>query len=392
VKAIWHSNAPWAPTGYGQQTALFAPMLAERYEFALSSYYGLEGAPITWQGIPVLPGIGGAFGDEHLVQHAKRFFGGDARDGLVITLMDVWVLNPKWAREIRMACWVPVDHLPVPPKVVKFLLDAEVVPIAMSRFGEEQLQAAGLDALYVPHGVNTRVYRPHDKKAIREAGGFPEDAFLVGMVAANKGRPSRKSFAEVFQAFGRFSEKHDNAFLYLHTHIDPNYAGGENIPALLESCGIPQDRVRIADQYSMGFSPYSHESMAHLYSALDVLVNPAKGEGFGIPVLEAQACGVPVIVTDFTAMKEIAGAGWHVKYTPWWTGLDSWQANPDVDDIVEALEECYSLPDGQREKLSHAARGHALGYDSERVWKEHWCPVLDEVERRVMPSVQKVAA
>jgi glycosyltransferase involved in cell wall biosynthesis len=74
---------------------------------------------------------------------------------------------------------------------------------------------------------------------------------------------------------------------------------------------------------------------------MDVLLNPAMGEGFGITVLEAQACGVPAIVTDFTAMREVCGAGWHVKHQPYWTGLGSWQAIPDVDDIVSALEECY---------------------------------------------------
>lgn len=34
-----HSNSPWAPTGYGQQTALFAPMLAEHYRLGISAFY-----------------------------------------------------------------------------------------------------------------------------------------------------------------------------------------------------------------------------------------------------------------------------------------------------------------------------------------------------------------
>ena len=34
TKLLWHSNAPWAPTGYGQQTGLFAPRLAEKYDMA----------------------------------------------------------------------------------------------------------------------------------------------------------------------------------------------------------------------------------------------------------------------------------------------------------------------------------------------------------------------
>ena len=81
-KLLWHSNAPWTPTGYGKQTGLFLPHIADQYDTACSSFYGLEGAPITWEGIPVFPGMGGGtYGDEFLVQHARRFFGGDPATG-----------------------------------------------------------------------------------------------------------------------------------------------------------------------------------------------------------------------------------------------------------------------------------------------------------------------
>jgi glycosyltransferase involved in cell wall biosynthesis len=390
TKLIIHSNAPWAPTGYGMQTATLARCLKEHYDLAISTFYGLEGAPITWEGIPVLPGLGGQFGLEGLIQHAEKFFGGDRKGGIVVTLMDVWVLDPTLAQELRMACWTPVDHAPPPPRVVTFLIDSGAVPIAMSRFGEEMLR--DLDPLYVPHAIDTDVYKRRNKKAIREKGGFPEDAFLVGMVAANKGRPSRKGFQEAFQAFARLLAAHENAYLYLHTNVSHNYANGENLTALLESLQIPQDKVRIADQYSVMYSPYSQKDMAQLYSAMDVLLNPSKGEGFGIPIIEAQACGTPVIVTDFTAMPELCGAGWTVRHTPYWTGLESWEAHPDVDDIVSALEECYAMSPAQREKMATTARRHALQYDVRRVFKEHWVPTMREVEKRLLPSVERVAA
>lgn len=380
TKLLWHSNSPWAPTGYGQQTALFAKPLAEHYELGISSFYGLEGAPITWDGIPVLPGIGGEFGNEYLVQHAKHFFGGDPRDGLVVTLMDVWVLDPQWAGQVNMACWVPVDHQPAPPGVVKFFLDSGAVPIAMSRFGQQQL--GRLDPLYVPHGVHTDLYKPRDRKAVRAEVGLPDDAFLVGMVAANKGRPSRKGFSQAFQAFCKFAAEHENAYLYLHTMVGQSVAAGENIPAMLDGLGIPEDRVLIADQYRVLFDPYSHQSMSKIYSAMDVLLNPSLGEGFGIPVLEAQACGTPAIVTDFSAMSEVCGAGWHVSHRPYWTGLNSWQAVPDVDDIVSALEECYGLSGTQRAKLSLAARRHAQEYALPKVFKQFMLPALRVVEQR----------
>lgn len=381
TKLLFHSNAPWAPTGYGAQTGLFAPLLAEKYDLSISSFYGLEGARIIWNNIPVYPGVGGEFGNGSLIDHARSFFGGDLRGGLVLTLMDVWVLNPQVIGALNAACWVPVDHEPAPPAVSNFFIQSGAVPVAMSRFGQQML--GRLDPVYVPHGVDTELYKPYDRSSVRREVGLPKDAFLVGMVAANKGRPSRKGFQQAFQAFKKFSDAHDNAYLYLHTTISSDHAGGENIPGILTALDIPNERVVIADQYRMMFDPYSPHAMGKIYSAMDVLLNPAMGEGFGVPVLEAQACGVPAIVTDFSAMQEVCGAGWHVKYQRYWTGQNSWQAIPDVDDIVAALEDCYSLPAGKRAKLQQLARQHAAGYALPKVFKQHFLPALAEVELRL---------
>lgn len=399
TKLVWHSNAPFAPTGYGNQTGLFAPLIAQNYDTAISAFYGLEGSPITWQDIPVLPGMGGNhYGDEFLVQHAKYFFGGNPRDGIVITLLDVWVLDPRWMQQVNAACWVPVDHDPAPPGVTQFFEASGCLPIAMSKFGREML--AGFDPLYVPHGVDTSKFKPRDSSQVRREVGVSDDAFLIGMVAANKGRPSRKGFVQAFQAFAKFSETHDNAYLYLHTMVNPGLAAGEDIPALLSTLGVPQNRVLIADQYRTLFNPYSPEAMSKIYSAMDVLLNPSMGEGFGITVLEAAACGTPAIVTDFSAMREVCGVGWHVKHTPYWSGLNSWQATPDVDDIVAALEECAGRTGQQRVKMAAQARKHALGYDVHRVWKEHMQPTLATVEKHyadrapvaIVPQPLKAAA
>jgi glycosyltransferase involved in cell wall biosynthesis len=391
-----------SPTGYGSQTSLFLPYIKQHYpELCCSSFYGLEGAPLTWEGIPVLPGVGGQYGDEQLVQHAKRFFRGDLRGGIVVTLMDVWVLDPQWLGELNAACWVPVDHDPAPPAVTDFFLKSNSVPIAMSRFGESMLSR--LDPLYVPHGVDTTVYKPLDRKAVRAEAGVPDDAFLVGMVAANKGRPSRKCFAEALQAFARFAEGHENAHLFMHTIMNGSLAHGENLPALIEACGIPADRVMVADQYRVLFDPFPPSSMAKIYSTLDVLLNPSMGEGFGICPLEAQACGIPVIVTDFSAMREVCGAGWRVRPLEnqrSWSGQSSWMVTPDVGEIVSALEECYALNARERATIARSARQHAERYDARLVFGKYMLPALKQVEQRfshrkpvVIPSrLESVAA
>lgn len=377
---LWHSNAPFAPTGYGMQTALVAPFLAERYDLALSAFYGLEGSPMPWKGIPVLPGLGGDFGNSTLPEHAKACFGGDPRNGIIVTLCDVWPLDADMVRKLNVACWCPVDHEPAPPRVTEFLMRSEAIPIAMTRFGQESL--GRLEPLYVPHAVDCEIFQPLDKDEAR-AGSFPDGAFIVGMIAANKGRPSRKGFAQGLFAVRRLMEKHDNVFVYLHTVLDANIGQGENLPALIKALGIPEDRIRVASQYHLLHDPYKQEDMARIISALDVLLNPSLGEGFGIPVLEAAACGVPAIVTDFTAMREVCQAGWHVKCQPFWTGLGSWQATPDIDDILSALEECYEQKPSARVKLTQAARRNSLQYDIQRVWKQHWLPTLRAIEQRI---------
>jgi glycosyltransferase involved in cell wall biosynthesis len=378
LKLLWHSNAPWSPTGYGQQTALFAPLLADRYEMALSANYGLDGSPIKWEGVPVLPGLSGDWGNAYLPQHAERFFG-SRRGGLVITLCDVWPLDPEMTRSMNVASWCPVDHVPAPPKILEFLLRSEAVPIAMSRFGERAL--GRLDPLYVPHAVDTRTFKPQNVETVREHS-FPPGAFVVGMVAANKGRPSRKSFSQALTAFARLAAQHENAYLYLHTVLDPNHSAGENLGELISALGIDDSRVRTADQYTLVYNPYSAQDMAKIYSAMDVLLNPSYGEGFGIPIIEAQACGVPVIVTDITSMPELVGAGWTVGHQPYWTALGAWQAVPEIDDIHGALEECYKLSPSRRLKLATEARRFAMRYDVRRVWKQHWLPTLRIVEQR----------
>src|ERR1044072_5523067 len=103
TKLLWHSNAPWANTGYGMQTALFAPGLAKQYDMAISAFFGLEGAPIKWEGIPVFPGMSTDVRGQYLAQHANRFFGGDPKGGLVVTLMDVWVMDPRFASQGKIA-------------------------------------------------------------------------------------------------------------------------------------------------------------------------------------------------------------------------------------------------------------------------------------------------
>lgn len=391
MKILVHSNSPTAATGYGQQTGLLAPLLAEHgHDVAISAFYGIQGSVLRWA-----PPAGGhafnlygcnvhPYGDDIVLAHARNHFGGDLRAGWVVGLIDAWVFNPDQFQEAHTAWWVPIDHEPCPPRVLDFLRRSGAVPIAMSRFGERMLQEAGLEPLYAPHAVDTDVFRPIPQDEARRHVGLRETGPIVGMVAANKGTPSRKGYPQALLAFAAFLKRHPDAILYLHT--EPTGAlQGINIPLVAETLGIPDGAIRVCDQYRYATGAHSPEFMAHVYSAMDVLLNPSLGEGFGIPIVEAQACGTPVIVTDWTAMPELRGAGYLVEGDLTWSDQGAFWKTASVGAIEESLEHLFGLDDETRAAMRESAREFAVGYDHRRVFTEHWVPVLAELEQRMVP-------
>jgi FkbM family methyltransferase len=387
VKILWHSVAPWVGTGYGQQTATFTPRLrALGHDVAISAHYGLQGSQIEWQGITCYPAYETGYGTDVIVTHALDHFKAEgqtfwqaAASGLIVTLCDVWVLNAPLLPDMSVAAWTPVDHLQLPGLVRDWYRQTGAAPIAMSRHGQKALADEGLDAVYVPHGIDTTVFAPGDQTEARERTGVPRDAFVVAMVAANNGVDgNRKAFSEQITAFAELRRRHPDAFLVLHTDVDNPQ--GQNLRRFLER--LPDGSYTYSDQYAYRRG-IPADTIADIYRSADVLTNCSWGEGFGIPIVEAQACGTPVVVTDGTAMPELCGAGWRVGYEPLWhENQSAWAIVPRIGEIIDAYEQAYDHAAGLRDQ----AREFGLLYDADFVTDVYWQPVLkvlgEALERR----------
>ena len=395
MKFLINSNSPQTKTGYGVQCALLAERLqAAGHEVAISATFGQAGWTGNWKGIRVYQSGWHLNGIDIVHNHALHFFDGNPLNGWIIVLGDVWSLaeNPLLA-DYNVAAWAPVDHFPVPPGVLKFFDSSGAVPVAMSQFGERSFQRAGLDPVYVPLAVDTAVYKPtptldHDGKDLpgRHLIGVPDEAFLVGMVAMNKDPDDRKGFNEAFAAFSAFHQRHNDAILYIHT--DKLGMGQSfNLEELAVAHQIPQAAIRFPDTYGyqMGWSP---EMMAALYSSFDVLLAPSHGEGFCVPLIEAQACGTPVICSEFSAQPELVGAGWTVKGQQLFDAAQhSFYLIPYIYEIVAALEEAYTA---DLDDLEVKALAKAAEYDADRVFEEHWRPLLRQMTADpVLPELDR---
>jgi len=109
---------------------------------------------------------------------------------------------------------------------------------------------------------------------------IPDNFFVVGIVATNQ---TRKDFGLGIQVVAELA-KDRPTLLWIHTdELERHWS----IPALLNDFGLKNHAVTTV--------PLSDEQMSYCYSACDVTLGIGTGEGYGYPIFESLACGVPCI-------------------------------------------------------------------------------------------------
>lgn len=382
LRIMLNSNAPWATSGYSNQVAEFLPYwVAAGYQVAMIDFYGLDGGKIMIDGVLHYPKMNHLYGSDAMVHHAKDF-----KADVVFAFQDQWVLHPDDLKNTtRYIPIVPIDHDPAPPPVLEKLQLAYRI-VTYSKFGHKELQRQGLHSTYIPHTVNTEIFKPMDKAERKRAAGIPEDVFICGMVGANKDNPPRKAFQQVMDAFKEFCKIEQKAMLYIHTN--PDFPGGFPIKQYANFIGI-SDRLIYPDPYQMSLN-MDKNAMAHIYNTFDVLLMPSVSEGFGVPAIEAQACGIPVIVNNWTSMPELVinkKTGYVCEHNdPTYSHLGSYVATPSAKSIYNCL---VDVRKADRDKMAKAAREHVVKeYDTKTICEKLWIPYLEKLENEIYVAKQ----
>jgi glycosyltransferase involved in cell wall biosynthesis len=185
----------------------------------------------------------------------------------------------------------------------------------------------------VNHWAPDRGLRPADASTIadvRARYGLPSDAsYLLAFGAEDP----RKNTTGIIEAWARVPDEIRRTARMLIVGIQPT-----SLPRL---SAFAQARVRDASCLLHGFA--AEDDIAPLLSGATALCYPSRHEGFGLPVVDAFACGTPVITSRTTSLPEVAGDA-------------ALLVDPeDVDDIAEALIRVLSC-DRLRDHLRDAGR------------------------------------
>ena len=251
-----------------------------------------------------------------LKQVWEDFAGGER--GVVLTIWDPsrmrWFVDPQHCPHPEIAAWLtappferwgyfPVDASGPNSKLTASLCETIKGYGRILCYSEWAASIVGntigrhpIDSL--PHGIDTSVFTPRDKgkarKHFRNIGfaSLSDSSLLVGIVATNQ---ARKDFALGLETCALLAENGDrDVRAWIHTDAIKRYW---DLVALITDFGL-LGRVLIS------IDNYTDEQMSWLYSACDVTLGIGLGEGFGFPIFESLACGVPVVHGNYGGAAE----------------------------------------------------------------------------------------
>lgn len=314
---------PFPSTGYGVQIRGIIKCLQREHQVISISH---ESDIMTWGGWKKYHYPDGSMVDVYPMPNPQtdpqqaadivKYYCREYNIDLMLALWDAFAL--KWLEDVGKpyVTYIPVDseftwtwynHVRMANRIV-----------AMSIFGYNQILrfAHPSQVEYIPHSVDTSIYRPLDRSSARRyimdhnlvTPPIPDTCFLYSTVGANLG--SRKNLPLLLRTFKNLldDERVENDLhLYIHTNPNISMGSGYNLVDLTSQLGI-EGNVHYPS-VSPIYRQFTDEDMCNLYCSSNVYVSNSSAEGFGVPILEAMSCGIPVIVPANSSQTELGAIG-----------------------------------------------------------------------------------
>jgi glycosyltransferase involved in cell wall biosynthesis len=397
-KVLFISEAAYLNTGYAKYSKEVISRIhdSKKYDIAEFSIYGSADDPrrssIPWKNYPNAPDMN----DKEQVQaynsNPSNQFGAwrfdrvclDFEPDIVLTIRDFWMdyfVYHSSFRRIFSWAWMPtVDASPQNQEWIDMFSNADYI-LTYSDWAKKIIEQQGgknINTIGTASPSASSCFTPMNKDEIRSKLNLRSDVNIVGTVMRNQ---RRKLFPALIESFGKYLRLSGdtNTFLYLHTSFPDS---GWNLADLIHNNNISsrvlltyvcekcnhvevsffRDAKKVCSsckEYSSTPSNVSNgvsdEVLAEIYNVFDIYVQCANSEGFGLPQVEAAACGIPIVCTNYSAMEDIVNKldAYPIEYSYYKemeTGCN--RAVPNNDCLVNILTNFFSLNKEDRLKKS----------------------------------------
>jgi glycosyltransferase involved in cell wall biosynthesis len=326
-KILWYGDA-CSNTGFARVTHSILEHLKKDHEVVV---YGINytGDP---HGYPFKIYPAGAvnpsdkFGIGRIQQIVER-----ERPDFFICLNDLWIVNQVWERihllksqlKFKFIAYFPTDSEWYPLPMLRFIEDWDFA-ITFTPEQAQRLMAHGIKPKklgIMPHGLDQGKFYAIDQDEARKRLGLPLDKFIV--FNGNRNQP-RKLIDQTIKAFAEFAKDKDDTILYLNMgEKDLGWAVQELFETEMRRRGAdPAAKLAITPNMNYMTAP-PDEQLNLIYNAVDVGINTANGEGWGLVPFEHALCKKPQIVPAHTSCQDIwKGKGLLIDVAAWISDKD----------------------------------------------------------------------
>lgn len=275
----WLSDFPLRGSSFGNVSFELLTRIPE-YKFEVLS--------LGYEGIPLRIGKNVRVFELQKSYQAKYYFE-KLKPDITVVFHSYWFLDSLGSvmsyMKGKRILYIPVEGERVPVQYRKHFLNFDQI-ITPSEYSRKVLKKSGIKAKVVPHGVDNKFFVPSKKKKAWHE-------FRFGYLGMND---VRKQVPRVMEAYARLK----SGMLVLATPSEGHYS-------LIDIAKEYKISPIFIEQKLNGLR-MSREAIRDFLQSLDAYISPAT-EGFGLPALEAAACGVPTIALDHGAARDVLSNG-----------------------------------------------------------------------------------
>lgn len=429
LRILYVGNSSYLSSGYSTYSHEVLSRLHKTGKFQLAelgqfgAYDDPRALDLPWKHYPVVPNPAVAeevaeYTSDQINEYGAYKFERaclDFRADVVVNIDDWWgsefIYRSPLRRHFHAALMPTCDAVPLMDQWVESYRSADAI-FTYTDWAADVMRGYGVPVVdAAPPGADIEVFRPVSDRAAHKASlGIPAGSLVVGTVMRNQARKLFPDLIESFATLRRTGHEsiRDKLFLYLHTaHPDMGWdivrlvldagvgdrtlfsyqcrACHHAFPSLLAGATAACPKCKaVAATMPDSSRGLSREQLAGVYQTFDTFVQLSVCEGFGLPQVEAAACGVPVFAVDYSAMSDVVRkvGGFPVKVQRFVTEAATGRrlAYPDNGDLVEQLSRYLAAPSVVKHRREAAARAGAVRhytYDqTAAVWDKHLSGVV----------------